>query len=162
MNTASGTPIKLVLELVAAFSIVLSLVWQIRVDAQQNEWDRKNETLHMLEERDRSFMREVNSSLKGIKASDSVLQAILSDKEIRSQVVKQLNQFEHISIGCNIGIYDLSVVDRFIGTSFRKFFNRMKPYIDHQRKKTNNPKLYLDYEQCVTSMPVEEDQDGDE
>lgn len=48
MNTTSGTPVKLVLELVAAFSIVLSLVWQIRVDAQQNEWDRKNETLHML------------------------------------------------------------------------------------------------------------------
>ena len=148
--------LKLVLELLAAFSIVFSILWAIKVEQHKNEWDKKIETLHVLQARDRSPIRLINAQLQGINNNDSVLNTILSDTTLLLNVKNQLTTFEDIGIGYNIGIYDKEVIIKFMGTSFIKFYKKITPYINYVRKKNNNSKLYIEYEECAKSIILSE------
>jgi|GEM_PF-3073850 len=144
--------LKLILELVAAFSIVFSIIWEIKVESHRDEWDKKVETLHTLQARDRSPMRYINAQLQGMKNGDSVLNMILSDTILLMNVKNQLTTFEDIGIGYNIGIYDKEVISKFMGTSFINFHEKITTYINYVRSKSNNPKLYIEYEKCAESL----------
>jgi len=147
----SKISMKLLLELIAAASIVFSIIWEVRVEKQKDEWLKKVETLHTLEARDRKPIKYINNRIKTIP-DDSILTTILSDSLLLTNVKQQLVIFEDISIGCNIGIYDKEVLKKFIGKSFIDFNMKMQPYISYARKLNQNPSLDMEYDECVKSI----------
>ena len=143
---------KFLFEILAAISIIFSIIWSVQTQIHQDEWQRKVETLHSLESRDKSHIGPINKRIKLITNGDSLVNVIISDTSLLNEVKKQLNIFEDISIGCNIGIYDKDVIKRFMGNSFINFNRNMKPYIIYAREKNKNPELYIEYDQCVQSL----------
>ena len=144
--------LKLILELVAAASIVFSIIWEVRVETHQYEWDKKVETLHVLENRDKSLTKFIYKKTGKVSDADSLIQTIRADSVLNGVMREQLNMFEDISIGQIIGVYDIDVIDKFIGTSFIRFHDKFKPWINYKREEDKNPKIYLYYDQCVEQL----------
>ena len=143
---------KLIFEVLAAISILFSIIWSVQTQKHQDEWQKKVETLHSLEARDKSHISAINKRIKYINDSDSLINIIISDTALHNEVKKQLNIFEDISIGYNIGVYDKYVIKRFMGTSFIKFNKKMQPYILYTREKNQNPDLLIEYDNCVKAL----------
>jgi len=144
--------IKFIFEIIAAISILFSIIWSVQTQKHQDEWQKKVETLHTLESRDRSHIGSINKKIKLIHDNDSLVNIIISDTSLHNEVKKQLNIFEDISIGCNIGIYDKDVVEKFMGNSFIKFNKKLQPYILYSRIKHMNPDLFVEYDICVQTL----------
>ena len=143
---------KLIFEVLAAISILFSIIWSVQTQKHQDEWQKKVETLHSLEARDKSHISAINKRIKYINDSDSLINIIISDTALHNEVKKQLNYFEGLSIGYNIGVYDKYVIKRFMGTSFIKFNKKMQPYILYTREKNQNPDLLIEYDNCVKAL----------
>ena len=144
--------LKFIFEGLAAISILFSIIWSVQTQKHQDEWQKKVETLHSLESRDRSYIGAINKRIKFINDDDSLVNIIISDSSLHNEVKKQLNIFEDISIGCNIGIYDKDVIKKFMGKSFVKFNKKMQPYILYSREKNMNPDLFIEYDKCAQTL----------
>ena len=144
--------LKFIFEVLAAISILFSIIWSVQTQKHQDEWQKKVETLHSLESRDRSYIGAINKRIKFINDDDSLVNIIISDSSLHNEVKKQLNIFEDISIGCNIGIYDKDVIKKFMGKSFVKFNKKMQPYILYSREKNMNPDLLIEYDKCAQTL----------
>jgi hypothetical protein len=144
--------LKFIFEVLAAISILFSIIWSVQTQKHQDEWQKKVETLHSLETRDKSHLSRINKKIKYINDSDSLINIIISDSSLHSEVKKQLNIFEDISIGYIIGVYDKEVIKRFMGTSFIRFNKKMQPYILYTREKNQNPDLFVEYDDCVDAL----------
>jgi len=143
---------KFIFEVLAAISILFSIIWSVQTQKHQDEWQKKVETLHTLESRDRSYLGAINKRIKTITDTDSLVNTIASDTSLHEKVIKQLNVFEDISIGYNIGIYDKEVIKKFMGNSFIKFNNKLQPYIRYIRNKNGNPNAFIEYDNCVQAL----------
>ena len=148
--------IKLILELFAAFSIAFSILWEIKIEKDQNEWNRKIQTLQFLEKREKNRLKLINDKIGSIINDDSITSIIKSDTSLNNQIRNQLNEYEDIAIGFNIGIYDGDVIKRFIGTSYSRFNKKMQAYIKYARLKNSNPNLFKEYDLCVSSLQIED------
>jgi hypothetical protein len=144
--------LKFIFEVLAAISILFSIIWSVQTQKHQDEWQKKVETLHSLETRDKSHLSRINKKIKHINDSDSLINIIISDSSLHSEVKKQLNIFEDISIGYIIGVYDKDVIKRFMGISFIRFNKKMQPYILYTREKNQNPDLFSHYDDCVDAL----------
>jgi hypothetical protein len=144
--------LKFIFEVLAAISILFSIIWSVQTQKHQDEWQKKVETLHSLEARDRSHLGTINKRINKINDEDSLVNIIISDTFLHSEVKKQLNIFEDISIGYVIGIYDKEVIKKFMGNSFIKFNKKLQPYILYTREKKMNPDLFIEYDECVQAL----------
>lgn len=151
MAGKNGT-FKLILELVAAASIVFSIIWEVRVETHQYEWDKKVETLHVLENRDKSITKLIHKKTSKIQNADSLISAIKGDSLLNSNMRDQLNMYEDISIGQQIGVYDVDVIDKFIGTGFIRFHDKFLPWIRYKRDEDKNNRIYINYDLCVEEL----------
>jgi hypothetical protein len=148
----TNTSLKFIFEVLAAISILFSIIWSVQTQKHQDEWQKKVETLHSLESRDKSQIGAINKRIKSINDNDSLVNIIISDSTLHIAVKKQLNIFEDISIGCNIGIYDKDVIKKFMGNSFIKFNKKLQPYILYTREKNMNSDLFIEYDKCVEAL----------
>ena len=146
------TSYKFIFEVIAVISIFFSIIWSIQVQKHQDIWQKKVETLHSLEGRDRSHLKYINARIDTISNSDSLIATILADSILKRHISAQLIIYEDLSIGNNIGIYDSEVIKRFMGTTFIKFNEKITPYILYLRKKKDNPNIYIEYDLCVKSL----------
>jgi len=148
----TNTSLKFIFEVLAAISILFSIIWSVQTQKHQDEWQKKVETLHSLESRDKSQIGAINKKIKSINDNDSLVNIIISDSTLHNAVKKQLNIFEDISIGCNIGIYDKDVIKKFMGNSFINFNKKLQPYILYTREKNMNSDLFIEYDKCVEAL----------
>jgi hypothetical protein len=148
--------LKFISEMIAALSICFSIIWSLKVDETQNVWLRKVETLNILNNRDRHYMTAIKVRLSD-KVLDTIteknlIKTILTDSILRENITEQLTQFERISIGANIEIYDDIVIKRLIGHNFITFNKSIQPYIRHIRTKSKNPNIYAEYDNCCNRL----------
>jgi len=141
--------VKTVAEVLASLSVVFSIIWAVTTQRHQDEWQRKVATVEALEQRDRTLLKYINSRVHRDIAPTALLDSIKNNDTLRSNISKQLRFFEDISIGANIGVYELDVIERYIGHTFVRFHKRMQPYILHRRQVEKNPDLYVEYDACV-------------
>ena len=144
--------LKSIFDVLAAIRILFSIIWSVQTQKNQDEWQKKVETLHSLETRDRSHLGAINKRINTINDKDSLVNFIISDTSLHNKVKKQLNIFEDISIGYIIEIYDKDVIKKFMGNSFIKFNKKLQPYILYTRKKNMNPDLFIEYDECVQAL----------
>ncbi len=152
MDLSSKINYKIFFETLAAGSIVFSIIWSIQVQKKQDKWQKNVETLHALESRDRSHMKNISPKIKNIQNSDSLINLIVSDSSLKHEIREQLLIYEDISIGANIGVYDDEVITRFMGRTFINFNQKMKPYIQYLRTKNNTPNTYIEYDICAERL----------
>ena len=143
---------KQILELLAAISITFSITWNIKVNKTQYDWNKKIQTVQFLEKREKSNLRLINQRISNVNNPDSLLKLINEDSSLNAQIRSQLNEFEDLGIGYNIEIYDGTVINKYIGTSYIKFNKKMQPYIQYARNKNNNPNLYKEYDICSEAL----------
>ena len=155
----SKAPYKFIFEVLAALSILCSIIWSIeaqkyqtQTQKHQDEWQKKVETLHKLESMNRGHLKNINKKIKAIIDKDSLLNFILSDTSLNNEITSQLIIYEDISIGSNIGVYDNEVIKKFMGKSFIKFNKKIQPYILYTRQSNKNPNLYIEYDNCVKTL----------
>jgi Domain of unknown function (DUF4760) len=87
--------------------------------------------------------------------SDAVKRFIESAKsnlEDRQLLGSYLNYYENLAAGINIGVYDLDIVDRTVGSLMLRVFDRYEPYIRYVRKKDAAPAAYAELEAYATLM----------
>lgn len=139
-------------DLLAAGSIVFSIIWSVLVDKNTYRWQKMVETQHMLEKRDYSHWKYILPVLDKVKDSATVCEYIIKDTAMLGHVREQLKIYEELSIGHNIGIYDGEVINRDIGFAFVNFHDKIMPYILYQRKAQNHNSLYTEYDECVKEI----------
>ncbi len=139
-------------DLLAAGSIVFSIIWSVSVDKNTYHWQKMVETQHMLEKTDHSHWKYIIPFLDQIKDSTSVTELVINDTAMLGHIRAQLNIYEEISIGYNIGMYDGKVINRFIGFYLIKLHDKITPYIRYERKAKNHPSLYTEYDACVAEI----------
>lgn len=72
-----------------------------------------------------------------------------ADWELISEYLARLEQF---SVGINMDVYSVDVVDRMAGSYLIKEFNRLLPIIDYKRFKGNTNKRYEEFEMMVKKL----------
>ena len=133
--------LKFTSEMIAALSICFSIIWSLKVDETQNVWSRKVETLNILNNRDRHYMTAIKVRLSDkvldTIAEKNLIKTIITDSIFRDNITEQLTQFERISIGANIGVYEDIVIKKLIGHNFITFNKSIQPYSRniHRRSK---------------------------
>jgi hypothetical protein len=55
--------LKFIFEVLAAISILFSIIWSVQTQKHQDEWQKKVETLHSLESRDKSHIGAITKPL---------------------------------------------------------------------------------------------------
>jgi hypothetical protein len=78
--------------------------------------------------------------------------------ELKSAVLRYLNLMERISVGINIGVYDLHTFSRITGRATSRFFRRLTPIIESRRLETGAPTLYRDFEVMTKAIDADRDQ----
>ena len=81
-----------------------------------------------------------------------MIETIISYSILRENITEQLIQFERISIGANIGVYEDIVIKKFISHNFIRFNKSIEPYIRHIRTKSKNPNIYAEYDNCCNRL----------
>ena len=92
----SKAPYKFIFEVIAAISILFSIIWSIeaqkyqtQTQKHQDEWQKKVETLHTLESMNRVHLKNINKKIKAILDKDSLLNFILSDTSLNNEITSQ-------------------------------------------------------------------------
>ena len=142
--------------MIAALSICFSIIWSLKVDETQNVWSRKVETLNILNNRDRHYMTAIKVRLSDkvldTIAEKNLIKTIITDSIFRDNITEQLTQFERISIGANIGVYEDIVIKKLIGHNFITFNKSIQPYIKYIRTKSKQQSLYKEYDDCCNRL----------
>jgi len=73
-------------------------------------------------------------------------------EDVRGAISRYLNLMERISVGINIGVYDLDTFMRITGVATINFYKRIEPIILEKRKVANRSSLYCDFEKLVKDM----------
>ena len=148
--------LKFISEMIAALSICFSIIWSLKVDETQNVWSRKVETLNILNNRDRHYMTAIKVRLSDkvldTIAEKNLIKTIIMDSIFRDNITEQLTQFERISIGANIGVYEDIVIKKLIGHNFITFNKSIQPYIKYIRTKSKQQSLYTEYDDCCNRL----------
>lgn len=148
--------LKFISEMIAALSICFSIIWSLKVDETQNVWSRKVETLNILNNRDRHYMTAIKVRLSDkvldTIAEKNLIKTIITDSIFRDNITEQLTQFERISIGANIGVYEDIVIKKLIGHNFITFNKSIQPYIKYIRTKSKQQSLYKEYDDCCNRL----------
>ena len=95
-----------------------------RTLSDQNFRDQRLEAIRILEEKEPSD---------------------LSDPE-RIKVQRMLSTYGMLALAANLGSVDDRVLIRFWGSSLKKDWMRVTPYVTFRRAKTNNPNLHIETE----------------
>ena len=69
--------LKFIFEVLAAISILFSIIWSVQTQKHQDEWQKKVETLHSLDSRDRSHLGTINKRINKINDNDSLVNIII-------------------------------------------------------------------------------------
>ena len=77
---------------------------------------------------------------------------INNKNDVQGAITRYLNLMERISVGINIGIYDLDVFMRITGRATIGFYKRIEPVILEERKTTQRKSLYCDFENLFNNM----------
>jgi Domain of unknown function (DUF4760) len=82
----------------------------------------------------------------GAVLSTEDVEKIYSDIDERVKVNKVLNTFERLSIGVNLGVYDIKTLNRIVGRRLISNFERFEPYILYRREKKLQHHAWLEFE----------------
>ncbi len=107
--------------------------------------------------------REVQLMIRDSFGADHVnpTDARYADNEdLKRAVARFLNLMERISVGINIGVYDLHAFSRITGRSTIEFFHKLRPIIEHRRKEVGSPTLFGDFELMVKELEHEREMLG--
>ena len=76
---------------------------------------------------------------------------ILADYEKRENLKDFLSTLEHLAVGVNTGIFDISIVYRMMGAYLIRMFNRFRPYIKEVQKSVNST-AYIEFENMAKEL----------
>lgn len=140
---------------VGIVSIIL-LVLQVNIAAKALREDhlrrRQQATLDYLVRDVRPHWRDsLRNAASDIQRSQEALQESLGTENPRDpSIANLLGSVEHMSVGVNIGVYDIAVLDRASGRFIIRIYRQFLPYI--KSVQANTPTAYIEFEQVVRDI----------
>ena len=96
-------------------------------------------------------LRQLVSSIgRTIPMSDETMKTLRANPQSRQKINKLLGNIEHMSVGVNMGVYDLEILDGSSGGFIINTFNRFSPYI--RRRQIKQPTIYTEFEQLAIAL----------
>lgn len=71
---------------------------------------------------------------------------------MRTDISELLSTVEHMSVGVNVGVYDIHILERMSGSYMIKMFQRLHPYITHIREAKKNDNAYIEFEEVKLQL----------
>lgn len=156
--SAFGDFAKVVAAMIAAYQIFLLM----KETRRKTDFDKRKATLDYItgvNER-YSAMRVLLASYGGELPNTSRISQV--DREV---IISYLRIMERLSLGIQKNVYDQGLVEKMISTSFRRTFNKLKPYIDEVRVSdakddgTTNKKMWCETQWLYDSLNYKESPD---
>jgi len=96
------------------------------------------------------FMKQINEKFPKGKIFNVC--DVENDEAILNIIREYLSRMEMLSVGINIGIYDIATFDRMAGASTIRSFDRLKEIIAFRRETRKAPYLYGDFEKLTSEL----------
>lgn len=100
----------------------------------------------------RAKYRTLNEKLISVFGRDHIINVTEIDETMRSDIGELLSTVEHMSVGVNIGVYDIHILERMSGSYMIKMFQRLQPYISHVRSVKKNDSAYIEFEEVKLQL----------
>lgn len=116
--------------------------------------DRAKQTLDYWEKVNQQLKIEKRELLKdyGSKIDSEMAALILEDDEEAKRLNKVINVYERLSLGVNIGAYDLKTLNRLVGQNIIDNYLRFEAYIEARREKKNRPFAWQEFQILVKKL----------
>lgn len=146
-------------EIIAAvigIASVLLLALQVHLAAKTLREDhlrrRQQATLDYLVRDVRPHWRDdLRTAAVELRGAPGTLQEGLSgEKPTNAPIAKLLGSVEHMSVGVNIGVYDIVVLDRASGRFLIRIYRQFLPYI--KGVQTKMPSAYVEFEEVIREL----------
>ena len=132
----------------------LSLLFGVAYFVMNLQRDRKKQTLDYWEKVNQDLKVEKRQLLKyyGERIEPEMAQLILEDDEEQKRLNKVINIYERLSLGINIGAYDIKTLNRLVGQNLIDNYVRFEAYIEARRFKLNRPFAWHEYQKMVEKL----------
>ncbi len=116
--------------------------------------DRAKQTLDYWEKVNQELKIEKRELLRdyGKKIDHEMAQLILEDGEEAKRLNKVINIYERLSLGVNIGAYDLKTLNKLVGQNIIDNYSRFEEYIKARREKLKRPFAWKEFEDLVFKL----------
>lgn len=116
--------------------------------------DRAKQTLDYWEKVNQQLKVEKGELLKyyGSKIDSGMALLILENGEEAKRLNKLINVYERLSIGVNIGVYDLKTLNRLAGQNIIDNYSRFEAYIEAHREKLKRPLAWQEFQKLVKTL----------
>lgn len=140
--------------IIAAALATPPIVWGVISHILSLQREKRKLTLEFWEEINQEIKNEKREIRKefGEKVTRDQAEAILVDENMRVKVHKVLNQYERLATGANLGIYDITTLDRLTGTNLLGNYARFQEYIQLRRTQMNRPRAWNEFERLCRRL----------
>lgn len=137
----------------ALAGVAYSLVLQQRAVRADHDRRRNEATLDYLRSIRSVYIplhAAYKSAVGNVDLTEAMLPAILKDRTLVAAIKEYLATLEHLSVGANLGVFDVETINRMNGSYLVRQYRRFQPYIEHARKRT--PLAYEEFESLVGTL----------
>ncbi|MCK9175889.1 MAG: DUF4760 domain-containing protein [Desulforhopalus sp.] len=116
--------------------------------------DKAKQTLDYWEKINQQLKEEKKTLTKdyGKYIDEEMALLLVEDKEERPRISKFLNIYERLSLGVNMGLYDVKVLNKLAGQVIIDNFYKYENFINARRIQVNRDFLFVEYEKLVLHL----------
>jgi hypothetical protein len=140
-----------ILSVIGAAMTAFSVVFGVFVYTRSSHHEKVRKTLDYWESINQELKIEKKKLLDkyGSKLSRETAEEILESSDDMIKLNKVLNIYERLSIGVNMGIYDIKALNRIVGRNLISNYSRYEEYIELRRDRFDRPDAWKDFEVMV-------------
>jgi len=147
---------------------IILVVRQLKLSLEESEREHTRRQKEMTLNAYNAIRGELRRSIRNIRNRLGIedmfdrftkehLDKILTDKELRHEVIKMLGMINKFAVGVKHDVFNIELVNDLAGRLFIETYYQFEPYIKHVRQKS--PTFYIEYERMVKRL--ESLQNGD-
>ncbi len=116
--------------------------------------DRAKQTLEYWEKVNQELKVEKRKLLKdyGSKIEREMAELIIADGDEQARINKVINIYERLSLGVNIGAYDIQTLNKLVGQNIIDNYSRFEEYILARRKKMDRPFAWTEFQKLSSKL----------
>lgn len=138
----------------AAVLIVPQIAVAVYSIYQTNKRDRMKTTLDYYEKVNQEIKREKREIKEkyGPTLTKEVSHQIHNERIDASKVNKILNSYERLSLGANLGVYDINVLSKISGKLLIENYERFREYIEYRRELKKSHTAWIEFEKLILEL----------
>jgi hypothetical protein len=148
-----------VIAIIADVAVILGVPVALWSVLSIHERTKKQETIefyHQISIETRELSR-VMSSTFGNDTINITDERFKDNKNMQNCTTRYLSLMERLSVGINMGVYDLKTYNRLSGSLTIRMYNRLSNIIRDKRIERGQPTLYIEFERLAQELKKRRD-----